>query len=59
MPNPAARKEICKKSRCFICFDKYHNASACTWDYKCKHRDGKHNTTICTFNKNQLYRFDN
>ena len=55
MPNPAARKEICKKSRCFICFDKYHNASACTRDYKCKHRDGKHNTAICTFNKNQLY----
>ena len=33
--NPAARKEICKKSTlCFICFDKNHNASASTWDYK-------------------------
>ena len=30
-PNPAARKETCRKSRlCFICFDKNHNASACT-----------------------------
>ena len=58
--NPAARKEICKKSRlCFICFDKNHNASACTWDYKCKHCGGKHNIAICTFNKNQLSRFDN
>ena len=58
--NAAARKEICKKSRlCFICFDKNHNASACTWDYKCKHCGGKHNIAICTFNKNQLSRFDN
>ena len=33
--NPAARKEICKKSTlCFICFDKNHNATASTWDSK-------------------------
>ena len=58
--NPAARKEICKESRlCFICFDKNHNASACTWEYSCKHCRGKHNIAICTFNKNQLSRFDN
>ena len=60
MSNPAARKEICKKSRlCFTCFDKNHNASACTWDYKGKHCGGKHNISICTFNRNQLSRFDN
>ena len=60
MSNPATRKEICKESRlCFICFDKNHNASACTWEYKCKHCSGKHNIAICTFNKNQLSRFDN
>ena len=58
MFNPAARKEICKKSRlCFIYFDKNHNASACTWDYKCKRCGGKDNIAICTFSKNQLSRW--
>ena len=45
--NPAARKEICKKSRlCFTYFDKNHNASGCTWDYNSKHCGGKRNIAM-------------
>ena len=56
-----ARKEICKKNNCFVCSEIGHNENSCSQeDYKCKNCNGKHNFSICTFNKNPLQsRFDN
>ena len=59
--NPSARKEVCKKNKiCFVCFENGHNVNSCSReDYKCKNCNGKHNFSICTFNKNLLQsRFD-
>ena len=60
--NSSAWKEICKKNKnCFVYFKIGHNANLCSReDYKCKSCNGKHNFSICTFNKNPLQsRFDN
>ena len=54
--NSSAWKKICKKNKnCFVCFKIGHNANLCSReDYKCKSCNGKHNFSICTFNKNLL-----
>ena len=62
--NPSARKEAtkCNKNKnCFVCFEIGHNGNLYSReDYKCKNCNGKHNFSVCTFNKNPLQsRFDN
>ena len=50
--NMAARKQILRQEgMCFICFNSGHLAKMCKSSYKCRKCNGKHDISICTFEK--------